>query len=436
MSRSRDAFGLEVTNAATQTCAALDTFGREWISYGPDLGVLLAAAARDPTCRLATAYAALLHMSLEAQEGYDAAQPFLETLKQGAPAHTPREDAIIEAALAWGVQDYASSLRAFERALIHAPADIVAAKWGQYLAFNLGDAEAMLRLGRTVTASRPDIPEAWGMLAFAEEQSHRLDQAEHAARKALAMKPSEAWAQHALAHVFETTGRLDEGVAMLSAAAPGWATRSIFMAEHNYWHLALFHLDRDEPHKALAIWDDHLWGRWPDFAQEQIGAISMLWRLELRGIDVGDRWQAAAARVAARADEHLWPFHDLHYVHALARYGDTIRLDRFLHTLDRKAEAAGGVWSAVTRPMAQAIAAAAQGRSAAAAAGMERLLPELHLIGGSHAQRDVFVQAWIDAALRAGEGERLRDTLSARAGARPGVGVHARDLLRLEHASG
>jgi len=431
MSRTRDAFGLEVTNAAPETVAALDVFGQEWISYGPDLAVLLSAATRDPSCSLAVAYAALLHMSLEAVEGYTAAEPFLARLRAGQGPQTPRETAIVEAALHWAAADHAASLEAFERALTAAPGDIVAAKWGQYLAFNLGDAAAMRRLGLPVVEARPDIPEAWGMLAFAEEQSHDLDRAEAAARRALAMKPSEAWAQHALAHVFETTGRLEEGVSMLEAAAPGWATRSIFMSEHNYWHLALFHLDRDDPAKALAIWDAHLWGRWPEFAQEQIGAISMLWRLELRGVDVGTRWHAVTQSVAARTDEHLWPFHDMHYIHALARSGDTVRVGAFLRTLGRKAEAAGGVWSAVAAPLAGAIGDAAQGRVADAAPVMERLLPQLHLLGGSHAQRDVFVQAWIDAAFRAGQAARLRPVLDERARARPAVGVHRRDLARL-----
>ncbi|MFN9543249.1 MAG: hypothetical protein ACK59B_08685 [Alphaproteobacteria bacterium] len=62
---------------------------------------------------------------------------------------------------------------------------------------------------------------------------------------------------------------------------------------------------------------------------------------------------------------------------------------------------------------------------------MERLLPRLHLLGGSHAQRDIFVQAWIDAARRAGQAESLRTVLQERARARPGVAIHRRDLQGL-----
>lgn len=430
MSQLNDAFGLPVTSATPQAVKALDIFGQEWISYGPDLAVLFPAAAAEPACALATAYAALLHMSLEAAEGYKAAQPFLERLTN---AHvTPREAAIIAAARAWGQQDYKAALEAFETAVQLAPADIVAAKWGQYLAFNLGDAPAMLRLGKLVMQAHRNTPEAWGMLAFAQEQSHQLHAAEESAREALARNPAEAWAQHALAHVFETHGRLDEGIAMLEKAAAGWQTRSIFMSEHNYWHLALFHLDHDEPGKALAIYDARLWGRWPSFAQEQIGAISMLWRLEMRGVDVGDRWAAVAKEVSMRADEHLWPFHDMHYAWALARTQQGQRTDTFMATLKRKADEAGGVWSEVAMPLATGLVAHARGDHASAADMIGATLPKLQRIGGSHAQRDIFVQAWMNAAFRSGQGSRLRAMLEDRVKTRPGVKIHQRDLQRLQ----
>lgn len=435
MSQLPDAFGLPVTGATPHLVKALDTFGREWISYGPDLAVLFPAAAKEPGCHLATAYSALLHMSLEAAEGHSAAQPFLDRLRQAEPLHvTPRERAIIEAALAWGQQDHASALKHFEEAVNLAPADIVAAKWGQYLAFNLGDAPAMLRLGRQVMQAHRGTPQAWGMLAFAQEQSHQLHLAEESAREALSRDRDEAWAQHALAHVFETHGRLDEGIDLLQRSATGWKSRSIFMSEHNYWHLALFHLDRDEPSEALSIYDARLWDRLPSFSQEQIGAVSMLWRLELRGVDVADRWSPVAREVAARADEHLWPFHDMHYAWAFARAGEGARTDRFMATLRQKADATGGVWSAVALPLATALVAQARGRHAEAFDAMGGLLPNLQLIGGSHAQRDIFWQAWIDAGFRAGKGEHLRPVLEERMKARPGVQVHARDFRRLQAA--
>jgi tetratricopeptide (TPR) repeat protein len=145
------------------------------------------------------------------------------------------------------------------------------------------------------------------MLAFAHEQSGDIARAEDAARRALSLNAADPWAHHALAHVMEAQGRIDEGVAFLTERAPMWKDRSIFVREHNHWHLALMHLDRDEPARALDIFDKHLWGEWPDFAQEQIGAISALWRLELRGLDVADRWRPVVDKVVARWHEHILP---------------------------------------------------------------------------------------------------------------------------------
>ncbi|MEQ1753323.1 MAG: tetratricopeptide repeat protein [Micropepsaceae bacterium] len=434
MSHALDAYGLKVTNAAPETVTALDKFGRDWIGYGPDLGVLFPAARAEPACALASAYAGLLHMSLEAAEGYRAAAPFLATAQSHAGHVTQREQAIVDAALAWSRQDYPSSLKAFERATELAPPDIVAAKWGQYLAFNLGDAPAMLRLARNIMPQHRNTAEAWGMLAFAQEQSHQLHLAEDSCREALALNPHDAWAQHALAHVYETHGRLDEGISFFEAAAPGWNDRSIFMREHNYWHLALFHLDRDEPNAALKIYDDHLWGSWPEFAQEQIGAISMLWRLELRGVDTGERWQPVIKKVLERGREHIWPFHDLHYVFAIARSGSAAGAEEFLLSLKRKAASIGGAWSAVAAPAAAALVAYCQGRYAESSDLLTGVVPSLHLIGGSHAQRDIFVQTWIDASLRANNVSAVAHALDERQRARPGVLVHKRDLERLKNA--
>ncbi|MBP6011728.1 MAG: tetratricopeptide repeat protein [Alphaproteobacteria bacterium] len=420
----RDMYDLEITGAAPATVAALDLFGRAWIGYGTEFQPLLTEAERDRACPLAQAYAAILHMSLEAESGYRAAAPFLKRLDTATV--TPRESAIIAAARHWAAGDPRAALTDFARAVEIAPTDLVAAKWGQYLAFNFGDAPAMLSLAERTLPHHRHTPEAWGMHAFALEQSHRLDEAEAAAHRALELKPTEPWAQHALAHVYETQGRLDEGVTFLERAAPGWADRSVFMREHNWWHLALFRLDRDEPARALKIYDDHLWGEWPEFAQEQIGAIALLWRLELRGVDIGNRWQPVVAKVEERGHEHLWPFHDLHYAYARA-HGSTA--DAFLESLRTHAERSPDkVWSKIAHPAAEGLIAHARKNFTEATARLTPLIDDLYLIGGSHAQRDIFIQTWLDAATRSGAHNTIINALKERAAARPTVAIHHREL--------
>ncbi|MBI1213277.1 MAG: tetratricopeptide repeat protein [Alphaproteobacteria bacterium] len=419
---AKDALGHVVTTESAATIAAIDIYTADWIGYGTRLRSIFEAADADPSCALVNAQAAAVHMALEAATGFAAARPYLKRARINARNASANEQMFVAAVVAWSNGDTAKAMTFFRKLVEARPTDIATAKWAQYHAFNLGDATAMREIAETILPAHKQTPEAWGMLAFAHEQCHHLNAAEDAARRALSLKRAEPWAHHALAHVMDTQGRVDEGIEFLTWHSHTWADRSIFIREHNYWHLALLHLDRDEPEEALKIFDKHLWGTWPEFAQEQIGAISALWRLELRGVNVGQRWSPVVEQVLARWHEHVLPFHDLHFVYALARAGRIAEARAFIASLSRHGEGdERGVWDGVALPVAKALLAYAQGRFETAADLLGPQLAQLWRIGGSHAQRDVFVQTWIDAALRAGQTSAAIDVLARRVEARPTV---------------
>ncbi|MBI1237801.1 MAG: tetratricopeptide repeat protein [Alphaproteobacteria bacterium] len=415
---THDAFGLSITGAAASSAACYDRYAASWISYGTDLPAVIAASDADPQCGFLAAHAASVHMALEATAGLASAAPYLKRAQDGAAAASPRERAFIQSVLSFAVNDMPATLGALEEAVALAPSDIVAAKWGQYHAFNLGDAARMRAFADAILPAHRGTPEAYGMLAFALEQSHDLKGAEDAAWRALSLKRAEPWAHHALAHVMETQGRLQEGLGFLKAQADTWEDRSIFIRGHNWWHVVLFLLDLDSPKEALAIFDQRLWGVWPEFAQEQIGAISALWRMELRGVDVGERWRPVAAKVAERGHEHLQPFHDLHFLYALARAGAPGEAEAFLASMTAaalgKRPCVRLAWADVAVPAARGLLAYGQGRYGEAAELLGRALPALQIIGGSHAQRDLFAQTWIDALWRAGDAGAAAKVLSDR----------------------
>jgi hypothetical protein len=432
----KDAHDLTLTTAHPSTVAAYNMYAADWIGYGTHVRSIFDAADADPDCAVVNAHAAAVHMALEAASGFRKARLHLTRARKTARDASDREQAFVAAIHDWWRGNTKSAIKRLRAIVAGHPADIVSAKWAQYLAFNLGDAASMCDTAKDIMPAHRSTAEAWGMLAFGHEQTNDLHMAEEAGRRALALKGSEPWAQHAIAHVMETQGRVDEGIAFLSAHAKTWADRSIFIREHNYWHLALFHLDRDEPVRALQIFDDHLWGEWPEFAQEQIGAISALWRLEMRGTYVAKRWDPVVAKVVERWHEHILPFHDLHFVYALARGGRQRELRDFLASMARRGEKDDtGVWDSVANPCALGLAAYAQGRFEIAADLIGQVLPRLHLIGGSHAQRDIFVQTWIDAGLRAGNHSAVAGVLHNRASARPAVKETHRLLQRLRTAA-
>lgn len=416
----KDAHGFAVTTARPETAAAYNAFAADWIGHGPRVRTIFAAADEDPACTLVNAHAAAVSMALESAPGFRNARRYLTAARKAARDATAREQAFGKAVYDWWRGSPPSTLKQLAAIVKAHPADIVAAKWAQYHAFNLGDAEAMREVANAIMPAHNETPEAWSMLAFAHEQSGDLARAEDAARRALSLNAADPWAHHALAHVMEAQGRIDEGIAFLTERAPMWKDRSIFVRGHNHWHLALMHLDRDEPVRALDIFDRHLWGECPDLAQEQIGAISALWRLELRGVYVADRWRPLVDKVIARWHEHILPFNDLHFVYALARSGRKHETDEFLASMIRHGEKdASGIWDSLAIPLAQALIAYRDGRHAQAADLIARALPRLHLIGGSGVQRDVFVQTWIDASLRAGHHTAVADVLNTRARAKP-----------------
>ncbi len=436
----KDRFGNIITAAGADAIDAFDMYGEDWLGYGTRIPKIFEAADQAPGSAYLNAHAAAAHMGLEAACGYRAAEPYLARAKQYAGDTTERERCFVEAVDAWWNDNPKRTLQLHRYMTKQWPEDLVAAKWGQYFSFNLGDADGMLDIAESILPHHSDVPQAHGMHAFGLEQCHRLTEAEAAGRKAVLMQRAEPWAHHAVAHVMETQGRVDEGISWLEDHSETWEDRSIFMRGHNWWHLALFHMDAEDYDAALKIFDERLWGVWPEFGQEQIGAISMLWRLEMRGVDVGDRWTPIAAKVAERELEHVQPFHDLHYVFALSRAGWQDQVDAFLDSMkrhaDRRDEFWRPVWMDVALPAATAIAHYAADRNERAYPLMKEVMPRLQAIGGSHAQRDVFVQTWIDVLVQTERRQEAARLLTERANARPGVPVLQRLTQAVNQALG
>ncbi|NWG72166.1 MAG: tetratricopeptide repeat protein [Parvularculaceae bacterium] len=389
----RDAYDLPMSAADDAVGAGYDAYVREFLSYGSKLRALFEIADAAPQSAFLNAHAAALHLAFEGAEGWAAALPYLERMSSRRGSALAREALFCDAVAAWARRDFAAALAALDELTVRWPADLCAIKWGQYHAFNLGDQAALLRFGERARLVHEETPYAQGMIAFALEQNHRLAEAEEAGMRAVEIALDDAWAQHAVAHVYETERRPRDGARWLDHCAHTWEKKGVFIRDHNWWHAALFRLGLGRPEEALAIYDARLWGAWPEFPQEQIGAASMLWRLELRGVDVGARWKPLAAQARGRANEHLFPFHDLHYLLALARGGEPGEARAFLKSMPRE----GGAWS-IAALAGEGMLHYARGEPTEAASCLAAAAPRLSCIGGSHAQRHLFAETMAAAA--------------------------------------
>jgi hypothetical protein len=282
----------------------------------------------------------------------------------------------------WIDEDLTRALKVCDQISDEFPRDLAAVKLHQYFEFNRGNAPEMLRVALKVMPAAADVPYVHGMAAFGFEQCHLLADAESAAGRALAMRSKEPWAQHALAHVMLTRGRIDEGAQFLENVSGTWRDLNSFMVTHIYWHLALFYL-----------------------SQDQIGAVSLLARFELAGIDVADRWQDLADHLAPRAKDMVQPFLTMQYLFGLARAGRAEADACLRHVrehLQRTAPIVRGVWQEVALPACEGLHAYANGDFERAYRKLELALPRMLEVGGSHAQRDLFEQLFLNAARRSG----------------------------------
>jgi hypothetical protein len=428
----QDAQGLDVTTDVPETVAAIDRFVDEFLGYGTKADVILEGIKADPECALANAYGAALHMFLENEEAPKLARPYLDAALATVENATERERLNVAAIHAWVEGRFDDALYFHEQLADAHPRDICAVKFGQYHFFNRGDLVGLLRLAETAFLANSDNPYMHGMLAFGLEQNHRLDEAEAAGRTATEMQRREPWAHHAVAHVLITEGRTDEGIAWMESLSDTWEDCNSFMYTHNWWHLALFYLDKENFAKVLELYDNRVWGAWKEYSQDQVNAISLLWRLELAGADVGDRWQDVANYVAQRTGEHVEPFLNLHYVYALARAGRDDKVQQMLGAIAAYASEApaftAAAWGEVALPAAKAFVAHARGDMAEARALLEPIQGRMQEIGGSNAQRDLFDQTWLDVLMRTDGWTKAIEILQDRAMSRPTVPFNHRLL--------
>lgn len=399
----QDFLGNQITCQSAETAAAIDDFVGGLLAYEARAITVMGAAEADPENCLANAYSAMAWMFAEAPEAPFAAASALARAEAAAAQATRREQLTTIFAEAWVHGDLARLFAIADQIQQEFPRDLVITKLAQYHAFNRGDAPAMLRLAHAVFDANADIAHMHAMRGFAFEQCHLLNEAETDAGNALRLTEREPWAHHCFAHIALARGEIAEGAAFLQAMSRHWTGLNSFMHTHSWWHLALFLLSMGEDERVLAIHDRDIWGIDKSYSQDQVGAVSMLARLELAGVDVGNRWQALADHLEARAGDAVLPFLSMQYLYGLAR-AERPAAEKLLEAIRARSQNADDpdhiAWAEVALPASQGLLAHARGDHDTARRQLGLALPRMQEIGGSHAQRDLFAQLHLDALIR------------------------------------
>jgi hypothetical protein len=135
-----------------------------------------------------------------------------------------------------------------------------------------------------------------------------------------------------------------------------------------------------------------------------IDASALLWRLALRGVDVGDRFDVVARNWAPIAAAGNYAFNDMHammcFVGAGRRSEQQAVLEAQLTAMQSDGDNAEFTRE-VGHPATLAIQAFGHGRYAECIELLRPIRHVAHRFGGSHAQRDLIDQTLIEASRRA-----------------------------------
>jgi tetratricopeptide (TPR) repeat protein len=425
----KDCRELEMTAASDAAVEAYDRTIRAYLCFARDTGDRLKAAYKaDPDMPMAHCLKGYFFQLFSNPALHPKADQALEQARTAAAARgaNAREEMHIAALAAWRRGDMREATDIWEEILVEHPLDILALKLGHFTHFYFGDAaelrDSVARVLPLWSERTPDYGYVLAMRAFGLEESGDYAAAEKAGRRAVEINPEDAWGVHAVAHVLEMQGRAKDGVAWVAGLRPSWSKANNFRF-HVSWHQALFHFERGEYDRVLALYDGEFRAERTDDILDLSNAIAMLWRLEDEGVGVGQRWEELADIAEKRSRDHVLAFADVHFAMALAGAG---RLDKAA-AMARSMAAAGRdgrvsqapVLAGVGAAVADAIVAFRRGDPAAALDRLHLFRGEVRQIGGSHAQRDVVARLLILAALKAGKAKLARALLAERAAHNP-----------------
>ena len=422
-----DQHGLALSTTDSEAVAAFDDTVNAYLRFGRDTGPKLKAALKaDPDMVMANCLLGYFMMLMGAPALLPRAAKALANADACYSSATPRERMHIEALRVWIAGDLLACLELWEAILIEHPRDLLAIKLAHFIHFYLGDSENLRdSIARVLPAwheTSPNYGFLLAMRAFGLEETGNYSAAENYGRKAVDLNPDDTWGVHAVAHVLEMQDRHQEGLEWLDQLESNWRACNNFRY-HVAWHRALFLVDLACYDEVLARYDQEIWDPDSDEYLDLCNDASLLVRLEIAGVDVGDRWQSLFEKVKHRTDEHLLAFIDVHFAMILAAAGGSNAAERLLSAIrdyhPGPQNTTGDILAHQGLPLCEALVAYRTGDYEQAVDLLYPIRYQIRRIGGSHAQRDIFAQVLLDAAIKAGRFSLARALLAERTALKP-----------------
>ena len=419
----KDARDLAVSTSSTKALEHFETALTQFHSYtGDPLATMQQALDADPEFALAHLFNAFAMYTATERRYLPAVRESIAKASALRSKMNSRERDLLDAAELLADGKWRDASRAFDSILIEYPRDALAIQTAHLMDFFQGDALNLRnRISRVLphwNEQTPSYSYILGMQAFGLEECNQYPEAERAARRALELQPRDGWAVHAVAHVMEMQGRIGEGIEWIQSREADWAPESMF-APHLWWHLALFNMDLGKFDAALDLFDQKLMGPQADMILVLLDATALLWRLQLEGVAVGERFERVADLWKGKLEDEAgyYAFNDVHAMMSFAatsRAGEIARLRRAMRNAVKGDASNAAMTREVGLPLADGLLAFSKGHHVDAIQAIEPVRDIAGRFGGSHAQRDLLTLTMIDASIQAGDHRRARHYIAER----------------------
>ncbi|KAI5084235.1 hypothetical protein GOP47_0000404 [Adiantum capillus-veneris] len=421
---SLDLWGHSVHTASVACIQHINSYYQEVLAYGSNQKTIFKAVEEDCNCALAHVLSALHSL----RSSTDEALSSIQSAKRCLLHATSYEKMALIAAEALVAAQWEAALAAYSTILDHYPKDLFSLKRAQVLCFYMGKCEESLRLSSKVLPSNKEEAYIHGMHAFALLETRRFAEAERAARKALMIRSTDKWAQHALCHVLQYRCLFPEVVQFMEENKDSWSNCCSFMYSHNWWHLAVSYLEWGCIHsldKVFGIYDSHLWpAKCQDLGgsvQALLSALGLLLRLHVRGFTdwVQMRIQPVAQQVCNKSDWHKERLLDLLMIWALAYVNEYSISSDFVKQLTQRVSSL----NQTKRESLKAFLKLSEGLYEYGRGNLNKVFDvlgpnfrtdQLKVIGASDEQLDIFEELWCLVALRTGHFDEVHGVLQRR----------------------
>uniref|UniRef100_A0A665WAG5 Tetratricopeptide repeat protein 38 n=1 Tax=Echeneis naucrates TaxID=173247 RepID=A0A665WAG5_ECHNA len=321
---------------------------------------------------------------------------------------TPRERLHVKAMELFSHGNFPKACEVWEDILVDHPTDLLALKFAHDGYFYMG-AQIPMRdsVARVLPHWKPHMPLSSylkGLYSFGLLETRFYDKAEKVAMEGLALTPDDAWSVHSIAHVYEMKAEVDKGLKFMQGREKDWQVSDI-LASHNYWHWALYFIEKVKNIMSFLSQANNWQQEFTGSMLDTVDASSMLYRLEMEGVCVKDRWREMLQVTQPHTDDHVTLFNDLHFLMVSLGNKGNGTSQRLLEGLQELAKLPGDnqqhqMAATLGVPMCKAMIEYDQGNYSRAVDLLYPLRYDMVGIGGSDAQRDVFNQLLIHAAMK------------------------------------